>query len=57
MANPILFSNLKSLRPRAERLAQCGGGGTDCSVPLHEANTTYRALRFAGVVLISDTES
>src|SRR5438105_6989216 len=41
----------------AERLAQYGGGGTDCSVPLHEANTTYRTRRFAGVVLISDTES
>jgi 60 kDa SS-A/Ro ribonucleoprotein len=41
----------------AERLAQYGGGGTDCSIPLREANATYRARRFAGVVLISDTES
>ena len=41
----------------AERLAQFGGGGTDCSVPLHEANTKYRNRRFAGVVLVSDTES
>ncbi|MFC1596679.1 TROVE domain-containing protein [Planctomycetota bacterium] len=41
----------------AERLAQFGGGGTDCSVPIHEANTKYRKRRFAGVVLVSDTES
>jgi 60 kDa SS-A/Ro ribonucleoprotein len=41
----------------AERLAQFGGGGTDCSVPIHEANTKYHNRRFAGVVLVSDTES
>jgi len=34
-----------------------GGGGTDCSLPLVEANTTYRKRRFAGVILVSDTES
>ena len=26
----------------AERLAKYGGGGTDCSIPLHEANTKHR---------------
>jgi 60 kDa SS-A/Ro ribonucleoprotein len=41
----------------AERLAQFGGGGTDCSVPIREANTRYRNQRFTGVVLISDYES
>jgi 60 kDa SS-A/Ro ribonucleoprotein len=41
----------------AERLAAFGGGGTDCSVPLREANKRYGNRRFAGVVLISDNES
>lgn len=41
----------------AERLASFGGGGTDCSVPLREANKRYGNRRFAGVVLISDNES
>ena len=31
----------------ASRLAAYGGGGTDCSLPLAEANTTYRDRRFA----------
>jgi 60 kDa SS-A/Ro ribonucleoprotein len=41
----------------AERLASYGGGGTDCSIPLREANTRYRKRKFAGIVLVSDTES
>ena len=41
----------------AERLARYGGGGTDCSLPLKEANTTYRDRTFAGCVLVSDTMS
>jgi 60 kDa SS-A/Ro ribonucleoprotein len=41
----------------AERLARYGGGGTNCSLPLAEANTTYRDRRFAGCVLVSDQES
>lgn len=41
----------------AERLASFGGGGTDCSVPLREANKRHGNRRFAGVVLISDNES
>jgi len=41
----------------ASRLAKFGGGGTDCSIPLREANTRYRDRRFAGVVLVSDYES
>lgn len=40
-----------------ERLAKYGGGGTDCSLPLREANTKYRDRKFVGVVLVSDYES
>ncbi len=39
------------------RLAKYGGGGTDCSIPLRVARTTYGARRFAGAVLVSDNES
>jgi len=41
----------------SQRLAQYGGGGTDCSLPLREANTRYGRRRFAGCVLVSDAES
>ena len=41
----------------SERLARYGGGGTNCSIPLHEANTKYRKRQFAGCVLVSDNES
>jgi 60 kDa SS-A/Ro ribonucleoprotein len=41
----------------AERLARFGGGGTNCSLPLAQANTEFRHRRFAGVVLVSDNES
>lgn len=41
----------------AERLAKFGGGGTNCSLPLAEANSRYRNRRFAGCVLVSDQES
>jgi 60 kDa SS-A/Ro ribonucleoprotein len=41
----------------AERLAKYGGGGTDCSLPLREANTKFRERKFVGVVLVSDSES
>ena len=41
----------------AERLAKYGGGGTDCSLPLREANTKYRDREFVAVVLVSDYES
>jgi 60 kDa SS-A/Ro ribonucleoprotein len=41
----------------SERLARYGGGGTNCSIPLNEANTTHRNRRFAGCVLVSDNES
>lgn len=46
-----------SILSLSERLAKYGGGGTDCSLPLHEANTRYRNRRFAGCVLVSDNES
>jgi 60 kDa SS-A/Ro ribonucleoprotein len=41
----------------AQRLAKYGGGGTDCSLPLRQANTRYEHRRFAGAVLVSDNES
>jgi 60 kDa SS-A/Ro ribonucleoprotein len=41
----------------ASRLAQYGGGGTNCSLPLTEGTSTYRNRRFAGCVLVSDQES
>lgn len=46
-----------SILSLAERLARYGGGGTDCSLPLAKANRDYRHRKFAGCVLISDTES
>lgn len=41
----------------AARLARYGGGGTNCSLPLVEANTTYRERAFAGIILLSDNMS
>jgi 60 kDa SS-A/Ro ribonucleoprotein len=41
----------------AARLAQFGGGGTNCSLSLAEATNTYRNCRFAGCVLVSDQET
>lgn len=46
-----------SILSLAKRLAKYGGGGTDCSLPLVKANSDYRERKFAGCVLISDTES
>lgn len=46
-----------SILSLASRLAQYGGGGTDCSIPLREAVTTYRNRKFVGCVLVSDNES
>lgn len=41
----------------AQRLALYGGGGTDCSLPLAEANRRFRDRQFAGCILVSDNES
>jgi len=46
-----------SILSLAERLAQFGGGGTDCSLPIRKANASYAKRKFAGVVLVSDNES
>jgi 60 kDa SS-A/Ro ribonucleoprotein len=46
-----------SILSLAERLAKYGGGGTDCSLPLREANTRLRERQFVGAVLVGDTES
>jgi 60 kDa SS-A/Ro ribonucleoprotein len=47
----------ESILDLAGRLARYGGGGTDCSLPLAEANRAHRDRRFAGCVLVSDMES
>lgn len=41
----------------SERLAKFGGGGTNCSLPLKEANAKYSKRKFVGCVLVSDNES
>ena len=41
----------------AKKLASFGGGGTNCALPLKEANKTYKQHKFAGCVLVSDMES
>jgi len=41
----------------AKRLAQFGGGGTECSLPLEAANRVFNNSPFAGCILISDMES
>lgn len=46
-----------SILSLAERLAKFGGGGTDCSLPIRQANADYAKRKFAGVVLVSDNES
>jgi 60 kDa SS-A/Ro ribonucleoprotein len=46
-----------SILSLASRLAQYGGGGTNCALPLATANGRYRDRRFAGCVLVSDAES
>lgn len=51
------FDPSDSILSMAQRLAQYGGGGTDCSLPLHKANEAYAHRRLAGIVLVSDNES
>jgi 60 kDa SS-A/Ro ribonucleoprotein len=46
-----------SILSLSERLANFGGGGTDCSIPLREANSNFSKRQFAGCVLVSDNES
>ena len=41
----------------ANRLANYGGGGTNCALPLTAANSTYSSRRFAGVIIVSDNQS
>jgi 60 kDa SS-A/Ro ribonucleoprotein len=49
----------ESILALATCLARYGGGGTNCSLPLHAANTLKRLKNraFAGCVLVSDSES
>ena len=53
----VLLERLADVVNGLVLLARYGGGGTNCSIPLHEANTTYRKRKFAGCVLVSDNES
>jgi 60 kDa SS-A/Ro ribonucleoprotein len=46
-----------SILSLADRLAKFGGGGTDCSLPIHKANADFAKRKFAGVVSVSDSES
>ena len=46
-----------SILSLSERLAKYGGGGTDCSIPLREANARLKQSAFAGCVLVSDNQS
>ncbi|MFZ1010881.1 MAG: TROVE domain-containing protein [Candidatus Sulfotelmatobacter sp.] len=46
-----------SILSLSARLAKFGGGGTNCSLPLSEATSTFGNRRFAGCVLVSDMES
>ncbi|PAY16667.1 ribonucleoprotein [Rhodopirellula sp. SM50] len=46
-----------SILSLSARLSKYGGGGTDCSLPLVEANKRYAKRAFAGIVLVSDNQS
>ena len=46
-----------SILSLSSRLSNYGGGGTDCALPLVEANNRYASRAFAGVILVSDNES
>jgi 60 kDa SS-A/Ro ribonucleoprotein len=46
-----------SILSLSERLAKYGGGGTDYSIPLRQANARHSKRKFAGCVLVSDNES
>ena len=41
----------------SERMAKYGGGGTDCSIPLAEANKRHSKRALVGSVLVSDNEN
>ncbi|TWT68827.1 TROVE domain-containing protein [Crateriforma conspicua] len=46
-----------SILSLSARLSKYGGGGTDVSLPLVEANKRYAKRAFAAIVLVSDNES
>ena len=56
-AHPVEIDPKESILNLAARLAKFGGGGTDCSLPLADANTRLADRRFVGCVLVSDMES
>jgi 60 kDa SS-A/Ro ribonucleoprotein len=56
-AYPAPVDPQDSILSLAARLAQYGGGGTNCALPLAEANGRLRERRFVGCVLVSDMEA
>ncbi len=56
-AHQVEIGPEESILDVAARLARFGGGGTDCSLPLADANTRLASRPFAGCVLVSDMES
>jgi 60 kDa SS-A/Ro ribonucleoprotein len=56
-AHRVVVDPQDAILSLADRLAQYGGGGTDCALPLHEANRAHRDRKFAGCVLVSDNQS
>ncbi|QDV87351.1 hypothetical protein TBK1r_63810 [Stieleria magnilauensis] len=46
-----------SILSLSARLSKYGGDGTDCSLPVIEANRRYTKRAFAGIVLVSDNQS
>jgi 60 kDa SS-A/Ro ribonucleoprotein len=57
MAYHVQVDPADSILSLSARLAKYGGGGTNCSLPLTEATSTFGNRRFAGCVLVSDMES
>ena len=56
-AYDVNLSENESILGCATRLTKYGGGGTNCSLPLQKANSTYSNRQFAGIVIISDNQS
>ena len=56
-AHCAAFNPEEPILDLATRLAAYGGGGTDCALPLAEANRMHAGRKFAGCVLVSDNES
>lgn len=56
-AHATSFNRDDSILSIAARLSKFGGGGTDCSIPLMQANTALFTRKFDACVMVSDNES